>query len=256
MKKLSIFLVFSALLLLPACVPILSLDMDIYLYANERWKITMELVVDQSVEQMAGLSTFQQQMEAERQKYSGRDINVSWKRSTRNNTAEVAYLLTYTGQGYENANEVLGETALQVDTNSPGRRITFQMNSLSMAALIIQNSNISLHGGRVIKSNGIESPKGTVVWTGFNGGMHAVMTESGSPALTVLWIFLVGFGGGLLFFVWRSQKQREENAHQSQAAAQSAMGGQQPNSKSFCMYCGAKLVDGAAFCMKCGKKVT
>jgi len=231
--------------LVASCGGAFSADTRVTLLADENWEVQVELVLTLQQAQLA-LGQIDQAMNELISELRATGVEAEWQSQDEREDGNVGYLITARGQGLDRLNTAFfdGQAALYADESSGQRQIVFRYNLINAIA---QRQTLTLRGGRILSSNGVQTDSRSVMWTNPNGPIEAVLTEA--PRYAWLPYSLIGMGG-LLFAVAVFGMVSRARRRAPAAGLAAAAGPRQ--TVSFCSTCGAALPPEATFCPRCG----
>ncbi len=268
-NSLLLLLLASLTLLLAACMA--DIDQTITFLADERWEVNLLIAFPAEVAPLAAgsvdseLTTLEQSIESQ-------GGALDWERRDDEN-GNLTYTVDASGQGYDMLRDVVGDVQVATETRNGERVIAFTYlpgSDLELAS----SYTMTLVGGEIISSNGIETGRGQVQWQNPAGTMEAVLTEQ--SALGANWLLPALIGLVVLALVGAAVflLSRRRSAGRAAAPAWSALppeapptyltpepprpptpAAPAPPAGQFCTQCGASLRPGAKFCAACGNPV-
>lgn len=266
-------------LVLASCFPLVKANLDLSLGLNEQWTMQTTLVMEQTTANMV-MPQLEQQISQSTEESRKKGVDVSVQRLSPDEKGNIPVQITMKGQGYDKLNTALGQNTITVDGSGNSRILNFRM---SMGITGAQSTEFTLHGGKILDSNGNQLDGNTVQWVNFSGVMTAKMQE---PSLLdyTFWIVL-GIGALvivsaaiLLLVVWRLTRkktvarpgippvrysypsQAPGNNHYSpkpitqtySSPVQAASPAQRQT--KYCVQCRAQIPFESTFCPQCGAK--
>lgn len=259
MKKISwIIGVLLVAALLPSCgsmIPILSTETDLMLDRDEKWSMTYVAVLPGEANIVA--QQYQAGLDQMVMEVRSKGITATWEiLPQESNNTNITYRVNFSGQGYDLLNQdIFGSRSVVLMNPSTKDQVQFAFDpSDSLFTQGTQYNSFTLKSSKILSTNGNLMNNGSVRWV--NPTRVMVATVSTAPALTWLWISLLGVGCvGIVVSgvgIWR-----RSSAQKLVTIASTAMPFQvqvsQGNTK-YCPQCGQRNSVEAGFCPHCGSK--
>jgi hypothetical protein len=265
--------------MLASCVPLIKANFDLSLGLNEQWTMQTTLVLEQSTANLM-LPQLEQKLSQTTEEYRQKGIAFSYQKLSPDESGNIPIQVTMKGQGYDKLNTALGESAISIDGDGSSRVLNFR---LSMGVTGAQSTEFTLHGGKILSSNGNQLDGNTVQWVNFPGVMTATMQE---PSLLdyALWIVIgvsalvIVFAAILLLVAWKLTRKKPV-ARPNPTPFRQPYPGQAPDANyypsrpfaqpysppaqvappplaqpKYCVQCRAQIPAQAVFCPQCGAK--
>jgi hypothetical protein len=178
------------------------------------------------------------------------EIAATWELEGSDQEGNQVYVVKAEGQGYDLLNEeVFNDEIITVQDSTSGRQIHFQINSFSDFDELAMESKFTLHGGKIISTNGTKINSSTIEWINPPGPMEAILTESsGFHWVSVILILLIlGTGGFVAWIFLRKSHHPFAPAYQPGSDSTSTAIGVR-----YCANCGKQMPSQAMFCPHCG----
>ena len=235
-------------LFLSACVPILSVDSRLDLRSGENWELQFKIKTPPDSGAYAGLlsealNETVTQLQAEK-------IAATWELQGSDQEGNQVYVVKAEGQGYDKLNEGLfSDEIITIQDSSSGRQIHFQIYNFSDFDELALESKFTLHGGKILSTNGTKINSSTVEWINPQGPMEAILTESsGSSWISILLILLILGAGGIVAWIFlRKSRHPFTPAYQPGYDSTTTTLGVR-----YCANCGSQMPPQAMFCPQCG----
>lgn len=230
-------------------------ETDLTLLSGERWEATTRLTVPVAMLQMLGPEAIEQQLD-QAVKDASPNEKASWKQVKTDDPQLAAYLVSYSGKGYQSLAELCTIEKMQIN-GKPALRVKPDPGAAADAT----RSVFRLHAGEILDTNGTRQGKGEVVWDGSLYNAYAVVTPKAGlngPALIAAIVAAVAALAALALILWKrsSGSSRPAEAYvvpQPPPAPPPTLSGQART--VFCPYCGTPGQVAGRFCMSCGKPI-
>ena len=235
------------LLFLNSCVSILSTDTEVTLSSDEKWAVELRFLIPS----ITGyeLQLFNVAIVEQVNEFRSKGVQAEWRALDQDEHGNIPYEISLKGQGYELFNNAIfnGKQVLFIDDSSGEELVHFQLHPADVLGSAI-SGKVTLHGGQVISTNGVQENNRTVIWTNPASRMEAVMNK---PASFPLGAVLLVIGGGVLVIFAIIGIRRRTPKYQGYPGQQTyATYEQQPS--GFCPTCGLQLPSQSVFCPNCG----
>ena len=243
------------MLLLTACVPILTSDVQITLGSKEQWEVSLDFSMPPEAQSSLALVT--ESLDGVVNPLLQKGAQAEWKQLESDDAGNLLFEVQVKWQGFENFNEFVGENVITY-LDPEQEQLSFRMSptALSVGAL---ETRLTLKGGTIRQTNGAKQGSRTVVWTNAGQTLEVVMDNPGkSNALAYV---LIGGGIGLLAFAGLglsgvlNKPRREQEAPQQEISWEPVSPPPVSTDRIYCGFCGASVPAQAVFCPECGKKI-
>ncbi len=245
-----------AVFLLSACG---SIEQDVTILKNEKWRAETRLILDEQTLVMVDLADVEQKLDEAQAQAVALGADFQWKKQV-NDDGGVTYLMNMSGTGYDLLNQIVFDgaaTIQQVDADGVTELSFFPSFDVSDYAL-------TLHVGDVLETNGTISSKGEVSWNG-RGQQVYVVFKPKSMDTRLIWgiaaalLALILIGGGILFLRSRASSHaatRTPYPPRPSFPASSARPGNVFGATNYCHRCGGKLNPKGKYCPHCGAPIS
>jgi hypothetical protein len=209
----------------------LSIDADVTLAVNENWRVQISLVYNQIEYQIIG-GQIEQALETAMNTFQKQGVQFNYKKRSLHND-NIEYTITASGKGYQLLNQTFfdGTATILVDQNVSPPVITFQYVPFGTYFGAALSRTFTLHGGKIISTNGTRVGNSAVRWTKPTTTMEASLTASNQLSLLTI---IIGLGGvALLIIIVMIIRNRKRKT---------------------CPYCSARIPRGSEFCPICGQQ--
>lgn len=259
-RKYLVLLLSIILLVLSACIPILSIDEELKLGANENWVLDITFLIPAEVAPEMN-QIIQEALNENLQDIQSEGVDIDWESHKPDREGNIPYVITMKGGSYDQLNDgLLGNTAVVSTTQVSGKeRLVFKLNSGGgLVGGGIAPETFTLQGGRVLETNGNKLNNNTVMWDDSYYTFEAVMEMPSNSSLTVLWIILIAAvlaGSGYYFYRKNTNRKPSSYPPVSEWSRydQPAETNFQQRNRRYCPNCGNEMPAGAIFCPNCGK---
>lgn len=227
-------------------------DLDITFYRNERYTVVTSIHIPPAMLDWVDRADLEQQLDSAVAEIKAEGVDASWSIDEDSKTGALTCFVTAKGQGYELLGKQVGIQARSVAYH--GRQaIEVIVPSAPLAPLGVGWQSVTLHGAKILESDGIELERGTVTWSSSADGLHAILLPKGGMNGILLLVLALGIGGGIVglvavgagaYVATRLRHQQKKNSNRVLPAATRT-----------CPYCGAQVPQDARFCTSCGQEL-
>lgn len=227
---------------LSGCVPIVKAQFALTVGLGQNWEFVTTLLVAPEMAQTADEAL--NQRFAQEQEQGG--VKVSWQRLAPDPDGNIPLRMTAKGQGYERLNRFLGQQAITLQDGPDGKTLEFH---LDLGMVTAEQTEFTLHAGKMFSSNGLAVDDATVQWVNFSGEMQALALEpSWMDYLPWILLALAAILGLLMIFLlWLLFRPRRKPAPARPVKTASPV-----VPVKICPACRASIPAHAVFCPMCG----
>ena len=221
-------LIIMSLFLLAGCGLNIDIDQEVILYPEEAWEMQVEMMLPaQTLSLSGGRAQVEQALDEAVQAIEVQGGTASWA-STQEEQG-LRYTMEASGEGYQLLREIsFFDVDIEAQIVNGQRQIAF--SSCLSRGLIGGTHTLTLIGGDIISTDGVEIEKGKVQWVNPSGCIEAVITEKRRVPLGLMLpggILLAGIVAGGWFLLQRRRPARCDNC-----------GRELSSQAKFCPYCG------------------
>lgn len=236
-NKIFLLFLFAIIFTLVGCGA--DITRSVTFYQDEEWEADMEIAMPGELLALLGTAEELEKSTAEEvTDWETKGAQVSWKSSREETT--LIYTFHIEGTGWDLLNEIIFEDRAQISVEEVGGQRQIHFAYLVSGDLSGANSDVlTLHGGKIISSNGEHLSSGQVQWINTGQRAEAVFTEKARFSFSAFLIIALALGavGGGVWYFWQKNSQSPVSS--------------QP---VFCANCGMQLMSQAKFCPHCGSK--
>jgi len=226
-------------------------DLDITFYRNERYTMSIQTYIPPGVVAWIDRSELEQQLDDAVAEIEAEGADASWSVTEDSETGALTYMVTIKGKGYQALSEASGIEVRSVSYH--GRQaVEVVIPDMPLAQLGIGWQRVTLHGAKILESDGIEMERGVVSWPSPTDGGYAILTPKGSTIGLLLLLIAMGIAGGIVGLTaigagaYIGSRLRRQKKKTAQAA---------PTGPTICPHCGARVPQEARFCTSCGREL-
>jgi hypothetical protein len=214
---------------------------------NENWEVDLEVVFPSRIEQLAPGQVDDILNEA-LSDFEADGIRAEWGRYDLEDEGNVSYRIHSQGQGWVKLNTHFfdNQALIEADETSNPRRVYFFYDPVGSVVGFSQHQTLTLTGGKILSSNGIQEDNHSVTWNNPAGPIEAVLTEAPSSSWLPYLLILLGFTllvVSIIGIVWRLRKPKLKSIPV-----------QKPDRGQYCPNCGTPFLPEARFCPTCGAR--
>ena len=207
----------------------LSIDVEVTLYAEEHWKIGIDLVYNRQEIQLIG-KEIEKWLATSVVEWQAAEIKASHVQDVLDD-GNVRYQIDASGQGFAKLNAAFFDSLAVITYDESVRPplISFRYLPLGEFFSAALSRTFSLTGGEIMSSNGVKEANNTVAWVDPINVMDATLTPA--PRLNLV---TLGGGAGVVLILLAATVLVRRGA------------------KTRCSGCGAKVSKHASYCPGCG----
>lgn len=180
------------------CNGVGTMDIDTTVYTGERYEMTVSFRIPAQFLSLAGgtdaIESKLDDMVAETH-VSDPNEKITWRRDKDTSPDEVGYIIESSGTGFE------GDAGFTIEPIVYQGKDVLRFDASFEDFIGMSSFTFTLHGGEILKSNGTEVEKGTVLWDNPYEDAYAVFT----PKSRINWLYtgigiavVLGCSGALL----------------------------------------------------------
>ncbi len=234
---------------------VVSADGQLTLGAQEKWNLSIDIVIPSESAQLYGDALIQQ-IQGSTQELEAEGVLFESKLSDVDEEGNVTLHIHTQGRGYDILNEQLGSTGyIEVQETNGKKILNIELYDIVEGVATQKGSTFTIRGGKVLETNGNRINNTTVEW--FNPSTMQVSMEEPSNG-NLLGIVSIILGALCILFAigwqlgWFVKKSIPTPVISVTPASVDLA---QASSGRFCGHCGTPLPSQARFCNKCGAQV-
>ena len=214
-----------------------SIEQDITVYRNEKWKAETRIGLKPQELAMIGESEIIDRLERQQRAAQAQGVDFEWNRKNGEDN-RVYFVVKASGSGYELLNQIVfdGDASFQPIIIDDREAVRFQYTS----SYELARYSLSISTGEVLESTGVQSANGKVSWNSPGQTMQAVLLpKSSSNSLLIVGAALVFFVLIIIAFATAKRRRQEGFAAAISTNYCHRCGGELPLSGQFCPHCGS-----------------
>lgn len=188
------------------CNGVGSADMDMTVYADEKYEMTVTFrIPNEYLSMVGGTAEMENRLDEMVTKSADEGEKVSWKRDKSVPADEVGYIINVSGKGFDSSSD--SGFSITPTVYDGQDALEFEGDFSDFAGL--NSFSFTLHGSKIVESNGEPIEKGSVRWDSIYASPHAIFIPKGH----INWVqigagLIVGLGclgtllaGGVIIFM-------------------------------------------------------